>query len=969
MDKREIENLYRAYPRQVYSILDTSARGLSAQEVEDRKAKYGPNRLEKAESTPVWKVFLKNFISPMAILLWVAGLLSLVGSFLGEATSESFGPVKDPQMLYLAIAIWLVNIVNGLFSFFQEFRAGKATDALERMLPSYARVIRDGEETRIPSEDLVPGDIVILSEGDRISADCRILLSDDLSCSQSALDGEATPARKNSLPLKEDPDTVAGAAHLVFAGTSVATGTARCAVYATGMNTEFGRIASLTRSIQPKRSSLQDEIARTTKVISTIALVIGAIVFVLGVMVNGTKSSFGDVSMYLQQFVFALGMITAFIPEGLSPTVTLSLAKAVQRMAKKGALIKSLNSVETLGSTTVICSDKTGTLTKNEMTVKAIYMDGKVYEVTGDGYGPEGEIKDPSGERVTSMESRTLKMLLTAGALCSDARIIPPDPGDADGRYTVLGDPTEACLAVSAEKGLVSAGGMQTILPRLRELNFDSSRKLMTTIHQIDEPIDDCQRIAFTKGAPKELLERCTSIMDRGTVRPLTPEDRAQIMSQNDSFAAGGLRVLGMAYRLLPRSAEDLPVALSDYTPENIERNLVFLGLQAMQDPPREGIAESIAECHRAGIRVIMITGDYGITARAIAKKIGIIDSSSSVRIITGQELCSMDDADLRGALEGEVIFARMAPEQKYRVVSCLQDLGHTVAVTGDGVNDAPALRKADIGVAMGVAGTDVAKDAADMVLTDDNFASIVEAVKEGRTVFSNLKRFITYIFNSNIPEAIPFLLPLLTYGAVPQPLTIMEVLFIDLGTDLIPALGLGIESAEDGIMDRPPRPRDQHLIDARLLKRAGLYGLQTTILALGAYFLFCLFESQRLGIGYTLFDSESYPDIWRSSTSVVLASIVLSQIGVGLSVRADGSVIKKGIFSNRLLTAGIVIEIGLLALVIYTPWLNEEIFQAGGIYSWRIWLILLCYPVLIFGESELYKLMRDRREARRRAS
>ncbi len=962
MEPQEIEKLYRAYPRQVYSLLDTSSHGLTAAEVEERRKKYGPNKLAKAKKKPLWKTFVENFISPMALLLWAAGIISLVASFLGKGTSESLGPVADPQMMYLAIAIWLVNIINGIFSFLQQFKAGKSTEALAKMLPTYARVIRDGQEVRVEAEELVPGDIIVLSEGDRISADARILLADDLTCAQSALDGEATPSRKTLEPLKEAPDNIPSAKNLVFAGTAVATGSARCAVYATGMNTEFGKIATLTQDITPKQSTLQREIDRTTKIISIIAGSIGLVVFILGVVINGiSQNSFTDPTTYLTQFVFALGMVTAFIPEGLSPTVTLSLAKAVQRMAKEGALIKSLTSVETLGSTTVICSDKTGTLTKNEMTVKSLYLNGAIYTVTGDGYAPEGDILAPDGHRVTGGDDRTLQALLTAGGLCSDAKLVPPDPADPDARWTVLGDPTEACLSVSAEKGLVSPGNMQNLLPRIRELNFDSVRKMMTTIHQLDEPIRDCQRLAFTKGAPKEVISQCTRIMIDGQVRDITPADVAAAMKQNDAYASEGLRVLAMACRLLPKSGEGLPIALSDYKPENIENNLVFLGLQAMQDPPRDGIKEAIAECHRAGIRVIMVTGDYGLTAKAIAKKIGIIDKSS-VRVITGAELYRMEDADLRDALKDEVIFARMAPEQKYRVVSCLQELGHIVAVTGDGVNDAPALKKADIGVAMGIAGTDVAKDAADMILTDDNFASIVKAIREGRAVFANIRRFITYIFNSNVPEAIPFLLPLVTFNAVPQMITIMEVLLVDIGTDLTPALGLGVEPPDDGVMSQPPRPKDAHLIDRKLLGRAGYYGLQTSILSLGAYFLYNLFQSQTLGMPFTIFSAQTVvngavdPTYWMMSTAVVLASIVFCQIGMGFNCRSEGSTLKRGLLSNRLMLIGVAVEIVLLFVVIFTPWINEEIFQAQGPTVWQIWPILLSFPFVVFGLEELRK-------------
>ena len=655
-------------------------------------------------------------------------------------------------------------------------------------------------------------------------------------------------------------------------------------------------------------------------------------------------------------------MIVAFIPEGLSPTVTLSLAKAVQRIAKDGALIKSLTSVETLGSATVICSDKTGTLTKNEMTVKSLYLSTGVLTVTGNGYSPEGHIVDETGKEHTGQNDYALKRLLTIGGLCSDARLIPPEEGKENKHYTVLGDPTEACLGVAAEKGLVSPGNQLNLMPRIRELNFDSVRKMMSTIHQLDHTVDGAQRVSFTKGAPKEVLERCSYILDGEKVRPITEEDKKKAMDQNDRYARDGLRVLAMAYRLLKKDS-DIPLALSAYTPEIIEKEMVFVGLEAMQDPPREGIREAIAQCHRAGIKVIMVTGDYGLTALAIAKKIGIVHSDKEIAVITGSELAKMTDDELKEKLKGEVLFARMAPEQKYRVVTCLQELGEIVAVTGDGVNDAPALKKADIGVAMGITGTDVAKDAADMILTDDNFASIVKAIMEGRTVYSNIKKFITYIFNSNVPEAIPFLLPTLTGNLVPQPLTIMEVLFVDLGTDLVPALGLGSELPNESVMDEKPRSKDSHLIDKRLLGKAGLYGITTSILAMAAYFLFVLFN-QTPGVPFHFFTSESNPELWMSSTAVVIVSIVFCQIGMGFNCRTDKeSVFKLGLFSNKLLGIGQILEVVLVLAIVFIPWINAEIFQAYNITTWQIWPILISFPFLVFFLEEGRKYLMRRKE------
>ena len=948
----DLSKLYKATSRQIYEQLETSAHGLSQEEANKRLNQFGLNEIAKKKKNNVFIMFFKNFISMMAILLWVAGIISIISCFIAEETSSSIGPLKDPGMLYLGIAIFMVNIINGVFSFIQQFKANKSTDALSKMLPTYARVIRNGEETQIEAKDLVPGDIVVLNEGDKISADARILNCNDFTCNQSALDGEATPSRKLSESLKEEAESSIRVKNFVYAGTSVSTGSARCAVFATGMNTEFGKIASLTQEIKPKKSPLEVEIEHVIKIIAKVALLVGLVVLILGIVINGIDEGFDNPNLYLNQFVIALGMVVAFIPEGLSPTVSLSLAKAVQRLAKEGALVKNLSSAETLGSTSVICSDKTGTLTKNEMTVKYIYLLNNELEVTGEGYSFKGKILDKDNNQVTALNNENLKLVLMCGALCSNAKVIKDD----DGRFKVLGDPTEACLGVVSEKGLLNPENQLRITPKIRELSFDSTRKMMTTIHQLEEEYKSCQRISFTKGSPKEILDKCKYIYENGKYREITKQDIDTIMKQNDEYARNGLRVLAMSCRLLSKNDKSLPLALSAYTPELIEKDMAFLGLQAMQDPPREGVKEAIAECHKAGIKVIMITGDYSLTALAIAKKIGIT-KGDNIKVISGQELNNIDDDTLKQYLKGEIIFARMAPDQKYRIVSALQELGEIVAVTGDGVNDAPALKKADIGIAMGIAGTDVAKEAADMILTDDNFASIVKAIKEGRAVFENIKKFMTYIINSNVPEAIPFLLPLLTLNFIPPMLTILEILIIDIGTDMLPALALGSEKPSSNIMDKPPRKQSDHLIDAKFYLNAVYLGIQTSILCVFAYFMYLLFYSLDNGIPFELYNQLNHPEIWMSSTSVVLASIIFCQIGMGLNCRSkDQSIFKLGIFSNKELIVGIIFEVALLMVVIFVPFLNTDVFETNVITDYKIWLIILTFPFIIILVEELRK-------------
>ena len=960
MEQIDLESIYKANSRKMYELENTSSHGLNEEEVKIRLEKYGKNVLKEKKKVNPLILFFKNFVSLMAILLWISGTISIISCFIAEETPSSIGVLHDPGMLYLGIAIFLINIINGVFSFIQQFKANKSTEALSKMLPSFARVIRDGKEKQIESCDLVPGDIIILNEGDNISADARIISASDFTTNQSSLDGEATPVRKTYEALKEMPETSIRAKNIAFAGTSVATGSARAVVFGTGMNTEFGKIASLMENIEEKKSPLELEIEKVTKTIALIATMIGLVVFILGIVITGLDQGFDKPSLYLNQFVIALGMIVAFIPEGLSPTVSLSLAKAVQRLAKEGALVKNLSSAETLGSTSVICSDKTGTLTKNEMTVKSLYLINRVYDVTGNGYSFKGEILDKNKVKQTALNNKDLRLLLMAGALCSNAKIVEDE--QKPNKFIVLGDPTEACLGVVSEKGLLNASNQLRITPRIKELPFDSVRKMMSTIHQLEKPVDGAQRIAFIKGSPKEVLDKSKFIYENGKIRELTNEDYNKVMNQNDSYAKEGLRVLGMAFRLLKKD-DDLPLALSEYTPLNIETNLVFVGLEAMQDPPRDGIEEAIKKCHNAGIKVIMITGDYSLTALAIAKKIGIVKDDNA-KIISGSELNEIDDDTLKIYLKGEIIFARMAPEQKYRIVSCLQELGEIVAVTGDGVNDAPALKKADIGVAMGIAGTDVAKDAADMILTDDNFASIVRAIEEGRAIFANIRKFITYIFNSNIPEAVPFLLPLLTLNYVPPMLTILEILLVDIGTDMLPAIGLGCEKPSKNVMNEPPRKLSDHLMNKALFGDVIFYGVQTSILCCAAYFLFNLFTSMDLGLPFTLFNQTNHEEIWMSATSVTLISIVLCQVGVVFATRSkDESIFSIGFFTNKEINYGIIFEVVLLACAIFIPGLNTVVLETNMVLDWKIWLIMLTFPFICLFTGELRKYIKRKRK------
>jgi potassium/sodium efflux P-type ATPase len=932
----------------VYNALKTRPQGLTQAEAEERLQRYGRNIIREVKGKPLYLKFLANFTHLMAILLWAGGIVGFIA--------------RMPQ---LGIAIWMVNVINGVFSFWQEYRAEKATEALHKLLPHYVRTLREGEEQRILAEELVPGDVLLLAEGDRISADGRLVQEAELRVDQSTLSGESHPVRKTSEAVLRAGLARAELPNLVFAGTSVAAGTGKAVVFATGMDSEFGKIAYLTQSLGEEPSPLQKEMSRVTKVVTVLASSIGVLFFVLAILIAGVDLT--------ESFIFAMGMIVAFVPEGMLPTVTLALAMGVQRMVRRHALIKRLSSVETLGCTTVICTDKTGTLTQNEMTVRDLWLppsysprwrgeqeggsprqqgesSGRRLTVTGVGYAPEGQILD-NRRPVPTPVGGDLRQLLLAAGLCNNARLLPPNSESA--RWIVLGDPTEAALRVAALKGGLDLEAETRQAPRLRELPFESRRKRMSTVHQIPNPKSQIpSRVAYVKGAPKEVLALCTRIRLDSQERPLDDGLRAQIVSANDEYARNGLRVLAVAMRPLPDS-------LSEYMPEVVERDLTFLGLMAMMDPPRPEVVEAVDKCHRAGVRIVMITGDYELTAESIARRIGIIRGSQS-RIVTGVELDTMTDEALKEALQGEVIFARVAPEHKLRVVSALQEMSHIVAVTGDGVNDAPALKKADIGVAMGLAGTDVAKEAADMILTDDNFASIVNAVEEGRAVYANIRKFAIYVFNSNMAEAVPFIAMLFSRGGIPLPLTVMQVLSIDLGTDMVPAIGLGAEPPESGVMDHPPRSQKEPLLNGRLLARALLwYGMIESVASMSAYFFLNWLHG--------------WPDVplaaigtplYRLATTMTLAGIVATQVGAVFGCRTErASIFKVGFLTNRLVLVGIVVELSLLSLLSYVPFLHG-VFNTAPM-GLREWAFVLVWTPVIFLADELRKALlrwRDRR-------
>jgi calcium-translocating P-type ATPase len=871
-------------PELVLDRLHSARRGLTSREAARRLAQYGNNEIRREEGRSRVREFARQLIDPLALLLWAAS---------GFALAE--GAVA------VAVTIVAVILLNALFAFAQELQAEKATEALKRYLPAHARVRRDGAVVEIEATDLVPGDILLLTEGDRLSADAR-LLDGSVEVDMAALTGESqTVARGAIVSAMPTSGSLLEAEDLVFAGTSCTGGDAEAVVYATGMATQLGRIAALTQRVRVEASPLQQQVNHAAKLIAIIAVSAGIVFFAVGVALAGLSLQ--------DSLSFAIGLLVANVPEGLLPTITLALAVGVRRMARRRALVKRLAAVETLGSTDVICTDKTGTLTEGRMTVR------RWWDIAGG---------VPSGA------------LLRCAVRCNNASATAREGG-----WDQEGDPSESALLIgAAEAGLALPVALaERDRRRCRLLHFDARRKRMTTL----DAEDDGHVWLHAKGAPLELLERCTAVRHGDAVRELSGADRDAIASAFEGFAADGLRVLGFAERIDP----DVDEADRDH----VEAGLTFLGLAAMEDPPRAGVAEAVARCRHAGLRIIVITGDHGATAAAIARQVGIVAGTPT--IVEGPDIDRMPQADLDDLLRGapELIVARSNPETKLHVVEALKSLGHTVAMTGDGVNDAPALRRADIGVAMGASGTDVAREAATMVLTDDSFASIAAAVEEGRVVYDNLRKFITYVFAHATPEVIPFLIFALAGGNVPLPITALQILAIDLGTETLPALALGREPAEPDVMDRPPRPIVERLIDRPILVRAWLVlGLVEAVLVTGGFF-YALIDGgwgwgDPTGVGTPL--NHTYV----LATTMTFAGIVACQIGAGFATRtARASLRQIGPFTNHLLLWGMVFELAFAAALIWLPPL-QDVFHTTAL-PWHYVLVLTAMAPLVWVVDE----------------
>jgi sodium/potassium-transporting ATPase subunit alpha len=879
--------------------LHTTHNGLTSDEARRRLGEFGSNAIRPADRKPLILRFLAGFTHFFALILWCGASIA----FFAEWREPGQG------MFVLGCAILGVIIINGLFSFWQEYRAEQAINALQKLIPHEANVMRDGKLQRLSTEELVPGDVISLQDGDDVPADSRILSSFRLRVNSATITGESAPSAKDAIQSGEDD--AMRSHNVLLAGTSIFSGEAQAVVYSTGMNTEFGKIARLTQGTEEALSPLQKEIVRLSRVIALIAVSVGALFFAVGLTIG--------ISLW-DNVIFALGIIVALVPEGLLPEVTLALATCAKRMARRNALMRHLPAVETLGCTTVICTDKTGTLTQNRMKVRELFLDGETLAITQESSLPE---------RFQALQQRFVQIAFN----CHNLKHI-----NQHGIETESGDPMDLAMVNCARQ----FSNKPVALKRIDEIPFDSQRKRVSILTEAGE-----KSVLVTKGALEGVLPLCTMQQSTSFTGELTAERKKQLQEAETSMTNRGLRVLAVAHRDLD----------AGYNPEELEQNMIIVGLVGLEDPPRPEVAEAVSKCRSAGIKIIMVTGDHPNTALAIAREIKLALSAQPV-IITGAQMQTMSDAALQLILDApEIIFARTDPAQKMRIVQTLRRKGHVVAATGDGTNDAPAIKAADIGIAMGISGTDVAREAADMILADDNFASIVNAVEEGRAVFANIRKFLTYVLASNIAELIPCLAFILF--RIPLPLATVQILSIDLGTDVVPALALGVEEPDQTAMQQPPRSRKEGLFDLSLLLRAYLFlGLIVAAGSMSAYFLVL-----HQGGWHTGMQLSPNDPLYKTATAACLIGLMCMQLVNSSMCRSeDRSIFSLGFFSNKFLLFGLACQISLMLFIDYTPWGNL-IFRTAPL-DLNVWLFMVPFMAGMLTLEEGRKLIvRHRRK------
>jgi len=936
--------MHRKKINKIYEEFSSTPEGLHQSTIETHLRNHGFNIIQTSRKTPLFIEFIKEFLDLMIIILIIAAGLAY-----------AFGEVAD------AAVILTIVLINAAVSFIQKFRAEKAIEALQKLTSPHAKVIRDNKLVDIPAKYVVPGDIIVLSAGDKIPADARIIEANSLECDESILTGESQPTLKRTLTLRGKFLPKIEHLNSVFMGTTISHGSGKAIVFATGLKTEFGKIASLTITTKQDPSPLQKELKRIGIFIASLTVILSGILFLIGHFYQGRE--------FIDNLLFTVSVAVAAVPEGLPATITIALAFGVQRLAKKKAIMKQLSSVETLGSTTVILSDKTGTLTKNEMTVKELYFNNIEAEVKGTGYAPKGSIhiRTASGKEFVigtddpvsiDLEQRqkdlhslaknnkkifdTFNLLAITGCLCNEAKLTK----ESRNKYSIIGDPTEGALQTFVHKAGFNTEEIENTYTTIESIPFDSVRKRMSVIVK---NLQSKEILTLTKGAPQNILERCTRIMINGQKIDLTKEMRQMLINKMETMANRALRVIAFAYKEMPTKQRDT------YTEAQAENNLVFLGLAGMIDPPRREVANAIALTKDAGIRTYIVTGDHGLTAAAIAKQIGLVSgvSGRDHEIITGEDLNKISDKKLQTILkdkEKQIIFARVSPQHKLKLVETLKTLGEIVAVTGDGVNDAPALKRADIGIAMGMKGTDVAKEASNMVLTNDSFSTVVRAIEEGRTIYQNMRKFVFYIFSCNIGELATVFFAIV--ANLPAPLTAVLILSVNVGTDIFPALALGIEDPEKDIMTKPPRDPAKKMLSLRFVTRFTYIGI-TIAAAVSGVFIWNLYR-----FGWLWGNSLSTVEpAYIKSATMAFATLVVIQLFNTFNARSlNRSIFTKQFFTNPPLYAAVVFSGGLLYLATEVPFLQTYL-RTTSLNS-QEWLIIIVASLSVVLVEEFRKVL-----------